>query len=166
MQGAKYFIKKDSEHTYLLLGEADRLKMLAECKNFADYQDYWGRVLDQNGILFKNIVRIRQIKDQDGNWMNIFKINYLQHVLPFKLRMRRKKIKPQREAMRNTSKLKKILLHNKVAINLTDMGVWEIIVTNKGSDRSHFCSGNNFTQLIENAFRDTHKASTDNEMNF
>lgn len=70
------------------------------------------------------------------------------------------------KSMRNSTKLKHVLLNNTVTMSLTTMGVWEAIVTNNSSGNSHLCQGGNFTQLIESVVRDTKCVSTDENLNF
>lgn len=70
-------LAKDSEHKFFFLDEKEKAEMFSRCKSEEDYIEYWTGRLKSEGITPKKILRSVQLKDQGGEWMNVFKINFL-----------------------------------------------------------------------------------------
>lgn len=67
--------------------------------------------------------------------------------------------------MRNSTKLKKLVQMNTLTIEWRN-DRFEIVVTNIASGNSHVCIGENFTKVMEAAYKDTLFYSKNKDLNF
>jgi hypothetical protein len=67
--------------------------------------------------------------------------------------------------MRTSTKLKKLLENNTATFFLKE-GKFEVIIVNNDTGNSHLCSGDNLSQVVDRALRDTNKASKKKDGNF
>jgi len=77
MNRHKTVIRDGFEHQFFLLGDEEKKGMFEKCKTSSDYDAYWRERLLLKGISAERILHSIQLKDREGKWMNVFKVNFL-----------------------------------------------------------------------------------------
>lgn len=75
MYRSLYVLPKDT-HYYVYLDEKEKRYMFDTCRTVEKYNEYLYKRLVASGKVIGSVIGSIQMKDQAGNWMNVFKVFY------------------------------------------------------------------------------------------